>query len=525
MTYWTIFISLGSLVAIISLYDDYGITWDESVQSKYGELVVSYFRSGFTDTRCNEFLNLRFYSPLFEAICALLYAPVQDLKFEVRHACIAVTAVLTIPGLVKFARLFRDPLVAVFSSLALLMLPRFVGHSFNNSKDIPFACLFVWAMAAMATLFTTEKRRSLSWVYCGVAFGLVLSVRVGGILLFVYYLVGLTFLALAQSSRAHNSIRSYDVLSWFKGTVLVFVISWAIMVMFWPWAHGNVVLNPLEALRHTSDFQFSHRVLFEGETIESVELPWYYLAKYLVITTPPALLVLAVVGFGVSIKRQAQDIQSSESVICFVTQLWLLLPLAYFMVKTPNVYDGLRHFLFVLPAIAVFVGLGATSLYRLLRPILPANVIFPTILLVILLPLKEIVSLHPYQMTYFNGFVGGLAKANTDYETDYWLSSYKEAAEWINKQTERKKNQQTTILLAANRHSRLCAEYYLKNNIKVSTVFKSGIDGSLPDDIDYYIATTRHRLCDNFPDAPIVHTIGKKGAVFTMIKGRANNQY
>ena len=35
-------------------------------------------------------------------------------------------------------------------------------------------------------------------------------------------------------------------------------------------------------------------------------------------------------------------------------------------------------------------------------------------------------------MTYFNVFAGGLKAAATQYETDYWVTSYKEAAEWIN---------------------------------------------------------------------------------------------
>ena len=36
---------LAAVLAVLLTYRDYGITWDESVQKHYGELVVAYFRS------------------------------------------------------------------------------------------------------------------------------------------------------------------------------------------------------------------------------------------------------------------------------------------------------------------------------------------------------------------------------------------------------------------------------------------------------------------------------------------------
>jgi hypothetical protein len=39
--------------------------------------------------------------------------------------------------------------------------------------------------------------------------------------------------------------------------------------------------------------------------------------------------------------------------------------------------------------------------------------------------------LHPYQYTYYNQFVGGTGEAALRYETDYWLTCYKEAVEQL----------------------------------------------------------------------------------------------
>ena len=49
----------------------------------------------------------------------------------------------------------------------------------------------------------------------------------------------------------------------------------------------------------------------------------------------------------------------------------------------------------------------------------------------------SIVSLHPYQMTYFNLLAGGVGRAVEHYDTECWLLSYKEAMEWIRQRSER----------------------------------------------------------------------------------------
>ena len=275
-----------SLILVIFLFDDYGITWDESVQSHYGELALDYYKSGLTDTRCNRFLNLKLYGPLFELICAMAYHNYPELKYEIRHLCIASIAVLTIFGLIKFGQFFRDPFVPFFASLALMMLPRFIGHGFNNSKDIPFACFFAWAIYTIAKLFISSKRFYIHGIYCGIAIGLALSIRVGGVILYGYYGMSLTFIYLVYLFRSKKLTVRPKRWEWLAISILILVVSWMIMVMFWPWAHTNIVFHPIQALKGFTNFHFQRSILFEGKTLTSTELPWYYLLKYLLIATP-----------------------------------------------------------------------------------------------------------------------------------------------------------------------------------------------------------------------------------------------
>jgi hypothetical protein len=46
--------------------------------------------------------------------------------------------------------------------------------------------------------------------------------------------------------------------------------------------------------------------------------------------------------------------------------------------------------------------------------------------------LAAIFRLHPYEYTYYNSFIGGTDGAFRKYETDYWLTCYKDAVQQLN---------------------------------------------------------------------------------------------
>jgi hypothetical protein len=87
-----------ALVAVCWLTPDYGVTWDEGVQARYGELCLDYFKSGFRDVGCREYLDLRHYSPLLEMLQAALYAPHPELRFDLRHLFLGLLAIHFIPA-------------------------------------------------------------------------------------------------------------------------------------------------------------------------------------------------------------------------------------------------------------------------------------------------------------------------------------------------------------------------------------------------------------------------------------------
>jgi 4-amino-4-deoxy-L-arabinose transferase-like glycosyltransferase len=523
---WTtpvLLILAGIVFALI--FADYGITWDEGVQSTYGELVLDYFASGGRDTRSTEYSNLFYYGPLFESAAAATYRVVGGWKYEIRHAAIGLAALLTLVAVWRFGRLFGSSAVPFFAVLSLLMMPRFIGHAFNNSKDIPFACGFAWAMLGIGRLLTRRSWRWTDVLLCGVGIGAALSVRVGALLLLALLAGGLlSSVLLLRDERTAWRERALD-----RGVKLAAIVclAWSIMVLAWPWAHAGPFTRPLVALGEMSSFTFSYTVYFAGELVRSDQLPRHYLPTYLAIVTPLMVLALATTGLVASARDRIVLSREPRSVLFLLVLLWLFLPLAFVVVTRPNVYDGIRHFLFVLPSMALLCGLGAAwILGRTAR----RGRLFASGLLVLALavPLRDLVLLHPYQSSYFNALVGGVDEAWRSYDTDYWASSYREAMQWVVREAGERVGQETVVLVACNSHNRPCAEYYLPvagadegtaPRITMHCVW-AGTE-RLPPGARYYVAMLRYgKAATFFPDWPVVHRIGRQGALFTVIKRR-----
>ncbi len=520
---------------------DYGVAWDDWVQTRYGELVLDYFASGGQNRACNAYLDLRFYAPAFELPSAIACRFWPDRMIEVRHVLCALVALASIPAIVCLGRLLGSPWIGVPAAAMLYLSPAWYGHAFINTKDIPFAVGFLWSLVGLAVMFARGRYAWREILLCGVTIGLTMSIRPGGwmILAPIY---GLTAMLADWQARTRGDGGRKRTMSKQLGLL---AIAWGVMILPWPWAHENPILHPLQAIRMASKFHLVVPVLFEGQVKPSNELPRYYLLKYLFITTPPAMLVLAAIGLVSGAWQFAGHFTRPRSLVLAVLAIWLLLPLVLFAVMRPNAYDGMRHFLFVVPAVAIWAAIGAAWLWRTFHQPLARGCLAVALAAALAAQVNSLVRLHPYQYAYFNCLAGGVAGASGHYETDYWLTSYKEAIEWIEAQPRARDGTRGSgvfggkrlammegqsppktpdpkpirVLVAANGNSRWCAAYFASNRVAIETTLTAGQPGDLPPGIDYYIGTSRAGMDGNFPEAKIVYQVGREGATLTTIKG------
>jgi hypothetical protein len=459
------------LAVALATLGQYGVTWDEPVQSRYGELALHYFATGGQDHSVDTFLNLRWYGALFEMAPAAVYQFAPQYKYGIRHLFIVLSAFAALIGVGVYAGLLGvEPIAA---QLLLALLPHFYGHSFNNSKDVPFACAIVWTMVAMARL--VERPTRWRMVLAGLALGCALSVRVGA-LLFVAIVLAVILIQ-----------RRREAIAPFAGA---FAIAWVVMVLGWPSAHASPVMHPVQAFRTALTFNEVYPVRFEAVEVPSDALPRRYLAEMLALTTPIVTLALALAGLVLALRlRTTPDL---------LLAAWIAVPLVLFVIQRPNTYDGIRHFLFLLAAVALLAS-------RMPRWLVAASCV---------VPLVAMLRLHPYEMTYYNALADP-----SRFETDYWASSYREAALWLRAHAPARR---TRVLVAATSYSVECLRWYLPaDRFEVTHMLDRGLGGALPAEFDYYVATTRYALSGNFPETPVVHRIGRGTATFCVIRARS----
>jgi hypothetical protein len=517
--HWEWVLALLCLPLALIFFDDFGLTWDTSAHLEYGQRTLHYYQNGFSYAKSFESGNIVDKGPGFVLLSAFLHSLFDLEHLRLWHLFISFCAILTLPPLAAIGKLLGNQRVACFSVLTLLLMPRFIGHSFTNPIDIPFACAVCWSMFAMLRLFHNNRFNRLDLGFCALTIGLVLCIRPGGVFLF-FYMTAMGLLQVFQTGSSDQKYRFRKLFFLGVRIAVIFVLAWLIMISFWPYAHQNPILNPIRAVQTAKNFNIVYPVFFMGKFFMSDHLPRYYMVWFLVISTPLNILLLIAAGFINGVSDQFRSWRSSRSLIIFGIQLWTLFPILYFIVFTPNIYDGIRHILFTLPGLALFAGLGADYLFQQMRKYMDRTIAAMATTTILLLSIGSIFTMHPYQSSYFNLLAGASDTLHNRYETDYWVSSYREGAEWIN-QNQTASDRPLKILVAANSLSSLCALHYLDKSIDATLLFGTVRAPKLPDGFDYYLSTVRYGLHQNFSEEPVVHFIARNGVLLSVIKGKS----
>ena len=410
---------------------DFGLTWDEPVQHIYGDLIVRYYSSGFADRQAFEYRDLYLYGGAFDGLAAVLQRALPQHPLEVRHALGAGIGLLGVAITGRATRCVAGPRAAFFAALLLLATPRWWGHSFNNPKDIPFAVGTIASLYYLLRLIEALPRPKASLLLrLGVAIGLTLGVRAGGLVLFGYLALVLAVHWLVRDARdARGALRAFGIFA------SAAVPAWLVMLVCWPWAQGGPFHRPFEALFRLSQFEPLYAnltTLHAGRNLPVMDVPPSYGLHWLVITLPEAMLLLLIVGgvlAAAALARNRAELGSLDTARYALLAFAAAFPLAFVAASGSPLYDGMRQLLFVVPPLACLAGSALSALWeRASRWSAPARSVgLAACALYAALHLGVMWRLHPHHTVYFNQLVGGLVGAAGRYELDYWGNSYREA--------------------------------------------------------------------------------------------------
>ncbi len=272
------------------------------------------------------------------------------------------------------------------------------------------------------------------------------------------------------------------------------------MYLTWPYLWPNPVGHLIESVRVMSEYPWKGQVLFAGASYASTDLPRSYLPVLLGIQLTEPVWFLFAAGLAIlayeSVRRNAHS-----RTFLVLTCVWFILPLLGFIVTRSPLYDNFRQVIFILPPVFLLAGV---AFQQIRKPVLQAAVIA----LLILPGVIDGVHLHPYEYIYYNRFVGGVSGAFRQFELDYWGTSYREAADYLNAVAPAN----ATIWVEGPAH---LLQLYVRPDLKTYSTYEA----ERAPRYDYVVALSRYNLdLTSYPEAAIIHVIQRDGATLTVIK-------
>jgi hypothetical protein len=514
-----ILLAINILVGLF-VFRDYGLSWDEPLFYDYADALgyayspAEWF-SGSFDLNNSYGSSGDDHKTRGPAYLFLAREPVYLLKalgLDSASAWHLVNFLFFQLGVYFFYRLsmrWMKPSAALAASALFSWQPLLWGHAFINPKDPPFLVFFLGSVCLglemvddLSDHTISNKQKFISVIMPAILLGITTSIRVlgplAGLLVLMYFLI-----SVRQQKNFRVSATLWQLLFAYG------LIAIIIMVGTWPYLWESPIARFIAVLKLMSDNPTTLSVLFAGGVYRAGELPRRYFPFMLATTLTEPVWVLFVTGLITAywkLIKVHSSLKINQLTTITITLIWFILLMAYVLLRRPSMYDGLRHFLFILPPIFIFIGFALEYVFGFIRlPWLRAGII-----LALISPgLIGIFSLHPYEYTYYNLFLGGTSHAFRNYETDYWLTCYKESVEAL------EMSHAEPVNLYVHREAYI-AEYYADHNISVHDLrgavnkVKSG---------DYVLVNTRTNEDRRvFKYAPTSLQIGRGDANFCIIK-------
>lgn len=444
-------VALVFLLVGLAVLDDFGMTWDENesyragLQNLENLSLLARGGTGF-EWPWHELLGYQFLFDTVRAGFALAagslvggpvlidpgLAPVPIPAFHLFHLLLsAATLLLTYLAALELSGRVR---VGVLSAAALATMPKLVGHSQNNPKDVIGLFVFSFALwaVARATRAAREGGGRAPFAWAGAALGLAFASHVLAALLVP---IAAAWVLWRHPGHVRRRIAALALCLATAGAVAFFL---------WPWLWPDPIVRTARILRRIATYRVELEVLYLGRIYPWADPPWHYFLASLLAATPVALTLTALFGAVEAVRSRvasaSREARGRVEAARFAL-LWFAIPVAIEAFAGAR-YDGVRHLLVVLPALAMLAGLGLDRLLELAgrHPPAPsrtraaARIALGLAAAAWAWTVVDLVRYHPYQDAYLNlplrAALGPSAPEH--FELEYWGATFKEGASWLN---------------------------------------------------------------------------------------------
>jgi hypothetical protein len=425
-----VIVLLALLVLGVSIYSQYGLSWDEPNQLTLG---IQNYRFALNSDPSIFSNHDRWYGPLFEIfLIAAQSRSSLDQIYLSRHLLNFLAFFIGCIAFFLLARKFtRNGWLALLGLTCLVLSPRIFADAFYNSKDIPF--LAAYSICLFSLLWFLDRPNIGRAALLGVFTAAMLAIRLPGLIIPALTGLGLLLEVLSHRAPWKRCLGAF---------VFYLVLTAVLLVFFWPALWPNPLAGFTEAFTFMSRFPHNGTMLYIGKYISDSPPPWHYALVWISVTTPLLYLAGILVGVVVLLARQGKalskfrDQYSPERRNEAIVLAAALGPMLVVIFLGSGLYDGWRQLFFVYTPLLLIMLSGFQAFYEWVCRRLGKNIslaLCGTLLVIGMIPIAAwMIQYHPYQNVYFNRLAGADMKTiQQRFPLDYWGLSYQRGLEEI----------------------------------------------------------------------------------------------
>ncbi|MDO1447332.1 hypothetical protein Q0590_13775 [Rhodocytophaga aerolata] len=452
------------------IYNDYGISWDESISRYNGIVTLKYLITKvnpeliINNASLQGIPNLhewkdKDYGVVFEVPLVILenvfgiknnYSPEL---YYLRHFCTFLFFYLGVVHLFLLIQFrFNSWHLGMLGCLLFILSPRIFADSFYNDKDIVLLSAFIITSYYLLRYLSNKSFWNAFWL--GISMAVTINIRITGI---VIPAIAFTFI-LIDIIKLYPDVKKIN--QSLSSALLLLITLITFTIIFWPYLWENPLQNFLQAFHNMSKFRWHNHVLYAGEFIWAANVPWHYIPVWIAITTPVVYLIFFITGlipifihlWQVKLYLYKNEPQRQDLVI---TSLFFG-PLLAVIVMDSVLYDAWRQMFFLYGSFIYIAIRGvvyvkeSAARHKILRiDTLYTYVLGAIVAFSLIHTTYFMVKYHPHQNVYFNFLAGNNPGEN--FERDYWGLSYRQGLEYIIENDKRETITVTANMLASGR--------------------------------------------------------------------------
>lgn len=425
------FISVAFLFISVATMNDYGETTDEKPSQISGSY---YYYQWDKQKSVQDYVQAfsvkdRNYGPFIDTLSVASH-DFFTLKHHIitnpvasYHVPAIIASTLCIFVVYLFAYVTWGTVPAIMAAITLALMPRFIGDSQNNIKDTPIMTLFAMTFTCYYLAFVKRKLRY--YVVAGVFLGMTYATKINALIIFPSVLL---WVGLVNGRSLKDGVRNM------VGLGLSLCSAFIAILVFWPYYRYNPLERFVETYGVFRNHEWDLYTLYLGQHYRGHEVPRHYPFVMLGVTTPTWILILLALAVAIIIGMLIRRTDKRSLPALLLTCIWMLAtPVTQALSPNP-MYDGIRHYQASLAPMAILAGFAVWYIGKMLYTFRKAA--FIVFMLVCVWGYGSIlykdITMHPYQIVYFNELVGGVRGAYGKFDLDYWGQSLLEASRWIN---------------------------------------------------------------------------------------------